>query len=89
MKTVDDIELEMTCEACPEQYDAMIDGKVVGYLRMRHGIFTVRCPNSKGEVVYYDTPKGDGSFEDGERNTYLISAKEVILACYLERNGSN
>ena len=35
------IKLTLTCTACPEQYDALYEGKVVGYLRLRHGSFTV------------------------------------------------
>lgn len=30
------IHLVKTCEACPEQYDAYLGEKRVGYLRLRH-----------------------------------------------------
>lgn len=41
------IEFKQTCFACPEQYDAVDDGREVGYLRLRHGHFTVsRSPYS-------------------------------------------
>ena len=33
--------VEMTCFACPEQYDVFLDGEQVGYLRLKHGVF--RC----------------------------------------------
>lgn len=36
------MDLFKTCGACPEQYDALTEtNKVIGYLRLRHGIFTV------------------------------------------------
>lgn len=40
--TAGDIELRQTCAACPEQYDAYLNGELVGYLRLRHGHFRVR-----------------------------------------------
>ena len=36
--------LVMTCECCPEQYDVYKNDEKVGYLRLRHGVFTVDCP---------------------------------------------
>lgn len=74
--TRDDIELVQTCGACPEQYDAMLGGRKVGYLRLRHGVFTVDCC---GETVLTAYPKGDGLFVFEERDFYLSSAKEMIL----------
>lgn len=67
-------ELEMTCCSCPEQYDVYLDGKQVGYLRLRHGRFTAECPDALREVVYTAHPAGDGRFEDDEREHYLTSA---------------
>ena len=72
------IELVQTCWACPEQYDAIKDGKTVGYLRLRHGHFYVECPDVGGEEVYSASPKGDGSFFDDERDFYLKSALKAI-----------
>jgi hypothetical protein len=72
------IELIETCDACPEQYDAFLDGQLVGYLRLRHGYFSVECPNSGGELVYSAYPYGDGIFEYEERDKYLNVAKEAI-----------
>jgi len=73
-----EIELIQTCGACPEQYDAMLDGKQVGYLRLRHGFFDVSCPDAGGEIVYEAEPKGDGSFYDDEQDYYLDQAKLAI-----------
>lgn len=75
------ITLFNTCSACPEQYDAKDqNGEKVGYLRLRHGEFTVAVPDVGGEIVYSASPCGDGMFDDDEREKYLIAAVEAILA---------
>lgn len=73
-----DIELVCTCGACPEQYDAFYKGKQVGYLRLRHGSFTVDYPDSSGEQIYSASPEGDGLFINGERDKYLRKAVKAI-----------
>jgi len=66
------IKLVRTCWACPEQYDAFDEeGKQVGYLRLRHGNFTVDCPDALETEVYRAYPKGDGIFDNDEREYYL------------------
>ncbi len=75
-----DLHLFKTCQACPEQYDALYSGHTVGYLRLRHGNFRVECPDIGGEEVYQANPEGDGMFEDNERNFYLTAAKQAIAA---------
>lgn len=77
--TIENIRLEKTCEACPEQYDAFIGDKQVGYLRLRWGTFTVNYPDVKGEEIYSAEPEGDGMFEEEERSTFLEQAKMAIL----------
>jgi hypothetical protein len=78
------ISLNRTCEACPEQYDALLNGKIVGYLRLRHGSFTVRYPNFAGDIIYSASPKGDDIFESEERDHYLKMAI-LALECELEK----
>lgn len=73
------IELVQTCGACPEQYDAFIDGRQVGYLRLRHGYFTVQYPDVRGELVYEAEPNGDGLFEFEEREGYLAAARLALI----------
>ena len=73
-----DIELVMTCGACPEQYDAFYNGKMVGYLRLRHGVFTVDAYGPWGERLYSTNPKGDGIFAEDERDKYLRKARKAI-----------
>jgi len=73
------IKLVQTCGACPEQYDAFDENdKLVGYLRLRHGHFTVEYPDVNGELIFAANPKGDGEFYDDERVQYLLMAKEAI-----------
>lgn len=77
------IELVQTGGACPEQYDAFFEGKEIGYLRLRHGSFTVEYPGVGGQLVYSAAPEGDGSFEDHEREHYLNAAKLALMARHL------
>lgn len=80
------IALVMTCGACPEQYDAFNGrGEQVGYLQLRHGCFQVDVPSCGMETVYVAFPKGDGLFEDREREHYLTKACEAIRRAYLNR----
>lgn len=77
-----EIDLQRTCEACPEQYDAYKDGQYVGYLRLRHGKFSVDYI-SNGELVrvWDANPKGDGIFEYEERDYYLEGACRILSVC--------
>ncbi len=64
---------------CPEQYNAFNKyGNLVGYLRLRHGEFTVACPDVGGELVLIDNPQGDGVFDDDERTEWLNKAIAAI-----------
>lgn len=78
-----EIKLVQTCGGCPEQYDACIGDKVVGYLRLRHGYFYAEC---YGQLVYEAYPDGDGLFACYERKNYLNAAKQAILLKLLEKN---
>ena len=75
-----EIRLEMTCGACPEQYDAYVGDRQVGYLRLRHGQFTVEAPDVCGDLVYRAETVGDGVFDESEREYHLRRAKEAIAA---------
>lgn len=72
------IELVQTCGACPEQYDAFLNGKQVGYLRLRHGWFRVDYPVCGGETIFEASPHGDGMFTPEERDGWLLLAKIEI-----------
>lgn len=73
-----EIELKMTCGACPEQYNAYVGDKLVGYLRLRHGRFRVDFPDCGETEIYSAYPKGDGIFYDDEREGYLNIAKSLL-----------
>ena len=74
-----DLSLEMTCNACPEQYNVFYGLEKVGYIRLRHGHLSVSCPDSKGEVVFASIePLGDGMFAESERDYFLSVCKHEI-----------
>lgn len=75
---INGLRLECTCGACPEQYEVFDGERQVGYLRLRHGYFRADCPECGGETVYTAQPKGDGIFNDGERQYYLTEAVAAI-----------
>jgi hypothetical protein len=79
------IRLEQTCVACPEQYDAFDEsGRRVGYLRLRHGRFTVQVPDERGRVVYVAGTIGDGLFDSDERDVFLRAAVAAISVALAE-----
>ena len=70
---------QRTCMAYLEQYDAYRrDGKLVAYLRLRQGRFTVCCTDVEGDIVYEAYPNGQGQFEDDEREHYIGAAAIAI-----------
>ncbi len=83
--------LVKTCDACPEQYDVFdAAGVQVGYLRLRHGLFTAQHISSASlepeyRVVHSSLPKGVGEFFDEERDTHLAAALDAIRAEILRR----
>lgn len=90
------VHLVQTCLMCPEQYDALIGDRVVGYLRLRGGEFDVRVPQdgdsqpfaaAMGPVVFRSHPHGSGSFEDWERPIHLDAARRAILAHIARKAG--
>ena len=74
---------DKTCGACPEQYNVLNDnGDIVAYARLRHGVFTVSCPDWDGECVGIWYPAGDGFFECHEREYFLKKAERKIRKYY-------
>jgi hypothetical protein len=73
--------LVLTCPACPEQYDVFDkEGRKMGYLRLRHGWFRADAPCCGGDTVYESRPKGDGMFDDDEREPELAKGVAAIQA---------
>ncbi len=82
---IKDIELKLTCEACPEAYEAFMNGKQIGYLKLRYGNFTVEYPREGGKVIYRGYPQGDGEFEENERELHLNIAKRKLIEEHKKR----
>lgn len=81
---IGEYELISTCMACPEQYDVLVDGKKVAYLRLRHGYFRVDVPDCGDLTIFEAEPKGDGCFTPDERASYLYEAIRRI-DCYYNK----
>lgn len=77
--------LELTCYACPEQYDVYAGDEMVAYFRLRHGHFRVHVPDYGGDVIYEASPEGDGVFLHYERVKYLTEAILKVQEYYLNR----
>jgi len=73
------LELKMTGNACPEQYEVFKDGKQVAYYRLRHGEFTIDHPTACEEEIFAAEPNGDGIFDSDERLNYLAKAMRIVL----------
>ena len=77
------IELKQTCAWCPEQYDAYSNGKIVGYLRLRSGRFTVECPHVMGKLEFsHEFEDSRNEFDEAERDLFLQQAIKAIQAFY-------
>lgn len=75
----------MTCGACPEQYDVFLEGKMVGYIRMRHGTFTVDSTGDNTTHLFSAYPKGDGCFQNDEERQFYLDLAVKAIDLYRER----
>lgn len=73
------LHIELTCGACPEQYDVFKGDEQVAYYRLRHGEFRVDFPDCGGETIYYSEPNGDGIFDSSERFNELAKSMRALL----------
>lgn len=96
-----DVTLKQTSSAFPEQYDAYVDGKVVAYLRLRSGPFTVQCPHPYtnedqsridgfidgflSETVYIADDVGYGEFDDEETRERELGKAREAIAAWVDR----
>lgn len=64
-----------TCQACPEQYEVEYDGQWVGYVRLRWGHLTTKCPDVEGKEIYSAYIGGDytGCFTTEEERQYHLN----------------
>lgn len=79
------MELELTCSACPEQYElySRLDKKIKGYFRVRWSAFTCEFPDVGGELVYksdIDESGWSGTFNSHEQRVEELTKaiKEII-----------
>lgn len=83
--TLEGLGLKQTCAACPEAYDVYDGEKYVGYMRLRHGSFTVRHEQSD-EVVYQpDNVYGDGAFSSTEERDYHMRKGLLLLRKHMRK----
>ena len=95
MITKEDLKLEMTCQACPEQYDVIYNRHPIGYLRYRHGSFSCHPYIDDDEInwsvlIYHWSNGGemDGILDDDEQ--YVIDeALDALCKYYNEGGGGN
>ena len=71
--------VEMTCFACPEQYDVYLDNKQVGYLRLRYGHFRCDYLECSRKRLFDTYTEGDGIFEEEERDPMIREALSAIM----------
>jgi len=87
-KIRNEITLVQTCWACPAQWDAFYNKKMVGYIRFGGGYVSVECPDVGGELVYsmQTEDRMQGMFyTDAEENAFLSKALDSI-AGWVGRN---
>jgi hypothetical protein len=88
-KRYTDIALKLICSVCPEQYDAFLGDRKVGYLRLRWGEFRVDCPDCGGETIYC-VQFGDplqGAFDNDEQRAHYLELAKAAIRERLARAG--
>jgi hypothetical protein len=60
---------QLTCYACPEQYDVYFEDKQVGYVRLRGNRLYCTCPDVMGKQVYHVNFSDDSDIYKGEFDT--------------------
>lgn len=71
--------ITMLTPGCPEQYEVFKDGVLVASYHLRHGTFSVSCPDWGGHLIYTTEVSGDGCFDANERVPYLAKALRHVL----------
>ncbi len=70
------------CNGCPEDYNILLSGRVVGYLRIRWGVVKIYFGRESSQlVIYQKTFQGDpwkGCFEGDEREYFFNLARKLI-----------
>lgn len=81
------LRFELTCGACPEQYDVYKGDLQVGYVRLRWGGLRCDYPDVGGETVYiHDFDDGyKGCFDSDEERDFHLTEISKALTGRLER----
>lgn len=85
IRYVDGLKFVMTCDICPEQYDAYKDNEKVGYVRLRWWELTCECPDVDGELVYDEWHDGFWCFESEEDRMKHLREIAQAINQWLER----
>ena len=79
------LDFQLTCWACPEQYDVFLDEQQVGYVRLRWGCLSARLGNVYGEEIYHHnfTDGYLGVFPNSDsREEHLSKIADCIIDRY-------
>lgn len=76
--------LKQTCGACPEQYNVYRNDECVGFMHLRYGYFYVECA---GRMVHEANTRGDGIFEESERDRHLTAGCKAIETALANEEG--
>lgn len=88
--TINGLLFRLTCSACPEQYDVRDStGKQVGYVRLRHGQFTVDYPDClEDELMCENFDEDEGCFESDQRRAYWLGRAADAIRERLKKEGN-
>jgi hypothetical protein len=83
MMNFNGLRFELTCGACPEQYDVYKDENLVGYVRLRWGRLRCDYPDVGGETIYEYCFEEDDGFKgcfnsDEERDFHLTEISKAL-----------
>lgn len=86
------LHFELTCQACPEQYDVVdldADNKIVAYVRLRWGVLRCDVPDVGGETIFrheFDDGLQGMFWSEEEREHYLGLVLKAIEKHYASFN---
>lgn len=73
-----DLHFEQTCFACPEQYDVYCGTRKVGYVRLRHGVFSVSTADMVTDLFTRAFPLEDSEATESEELILIMESFNSI-----------
>ena len=73
------LSLVLTCDSHPEQYDVLLNGQIIAYIRLRYSSLTVECPDVGGEIIMHKFVQGGGEFLASERMPIMAAVLNAIM----------